>query len=66
MILCSECKVPSYEHINLDKKYTIITTKYLVNGGDGYKMIKDEILNKVNLSEYFVYILLFGIGINIL
>lgn len=54
MILCSECKLPSYEYINLDKKYTIITTKYLANGGDEYKMLKEEILNIENLSKYIL------------
>lgn len=51
MIRCSNCKEPAYEPINEDRQYTIITTKYLINGGDQYTMIKDGIINAVDLSE---------------
>ncbi|CAI6372865.1 unnamed protein product [Macrosiphum euphorbiae] len=41
-IRCSECKLPSYEPINPDKKYTLLMSKYVASGGDRYEMIKDE------------------------
>lgn len=50
-IRCSDCKEPSYEPINLDKHYTLIMSKYLMTGGDKYKMIKEGIINAVDLSE---------------
>lgn len=53
-IRCSDCKKPSYETIYLDKQYTIIITKYLMSGGDQYKMIKEGIINAVNLSERLI------------
>lgn len=52
MIQCSECKVPKYEPIDPTKHYTLITTKYLINGGDQYTMIKDGIINMVDFSKY--------------
>lgn len=54
MIQCSECKVPMYEPINPTKHYTLITTKYLTDGGDMYTMIKDGIINLVYLSKYMI------------
>lgn len=51
MIRCSDCKEPSYEPINQNRQYTIITTKYLMNGGDQYTMIKNGIINAVDLSK---------------
>lgn len=50
-IRCSDCKEPSYEPIDQNRQYTIITTKYLMNGGDQFTMIKNGIINAVDLSE---------------
>ncbi|KAL5239248.1 hypothetical protein ACI65C_006658 [Semiaphis heraclei] len=44
-IRCSECKLPSYEPIKLDKNYTLIMPKYVANGGDRYEMIKEELIS---------------------
>lgn len=38
------CRVPSYEPLEMDKVYKVILPSYLVNGGDGFQMIKDELL----------------------
>lgn len=54
MIQCSECKVPKYEPINPTQHYTLITTKYLINGGDQYTMIKDGIINQVEFGKYLL------------
>lgn len=54
MIQCSECKVPKYEPINPAKHYTLITVKYLINGGDEFTMIKDGIINVVDFGEYLL------------
>ncbi|XP_057320783.1 protein 5NUC-like [Microplitis mediator] len=40
-VLCSNCRTPIYEVIDPNKTYTILTTDYLLNGGDGYKMLKN-------------------------
>ncbi|XP_077870019.1 5'-nucleotidase-like [Saccoglossus kowalevskii] len=39
---CVECEnhVPVYEPLDLNKKYAVITTNYIANGGDGYDVIK--------------------------
>lgn len=41
-VLCTECRVPHYEPLNRDKVYRIVMPSYLVDGGDGFSMIKDE------------------------
>lgn len=43
-VLCTMCRVPSYEPLKMDKVYKVILPSYLVNGGDGFQMIKDELL----------------------
>jgi len=50
MMQCSECKIPSYEPINLDKQYKLIMSNYIANGGDQYEMIKEGIINAIDLN----------------
>ncbi|XP_053599192.1 protein 5NUC-like [Microplitis demolitor] len=40
-VLCSKCRTPIYEVIDPNKTYTILMTDYLLNGGDGYKMLRN-------------------------
>lgn len=51
---CSKCKIPSYEPINLNKQYKLIMSNYIANGGDQYKMIKEGLINVVDLSECLI------------
>nr|XP_033498069.1 snake venom 5'-nucleotidase-like [Epinephelus lanceolatus] len=41
---CTECRVPKYEPLDLEKLYTVAMPSYMVGGGDGFNMIKDELL----------------------
>lgn len=43
-VLCTKCRVPIYEPLEMDKVYKVVLPSYLVNGGDGFQMIKDELL----------------------
>lgn len=43
-VLCTQCRVPSYEPLKMDEVYKVILSNFLANGGDGYQMIKDEML----------------------
>ncbi|XP_054469252.1 snake venom 5'-nucleotidase-like [Anoplopoma fimbria] len=40
--LCTECRVPKYEPLDPEKKYTVVMPSYMAGGGDGYTMIKEE------------------------
>uniref|UniRef100_A0A8C4L6T1 5'-nucleotidase n=1 Tax=Equus asinus asinus TaxID=83772 RepID=A0A8C4L6T1_EQUAS len=43
-VLCTQCRVPHYEPLRMDKVYKLILPNFLANGGDGFQMIKDEVL----------------------
>ncbi|XP_027459238.2 5'-nucleotidase [Zalophus californianus] len=43
-VLCTQCQVPSYEPLQMDKTYKVVLPSFLANGGDGFQMIKDEAL----------------------
>lgn len=43
-VLCTQCRVPSYEPLRMDKVYRVILPSFLVGGGDGFRMIKDEVI----------------------
>ncbi|KAK3522692.1 hypothetical protein QTP86_029695 [Hemibagrus guttatus] len=41
-VLCTECRVPHYEPVDPKKVYRVVMPSYLVDGGDGFSMIKEE------------------------
>ncbi|KAF5885871.1 5'-nucleotidase-like isoform X1, partial [Clarias magur] len=43
-VLCTQCRVPRYEPLVREKVYKVVIPSYLVDGGDGYSMIKENIL----------------------
>lgn len=43
-LLCTKCRVPKYEPVVLDQVYKLVLPSYMVNGGDGFSMIKEEML----------------------
>ena len=40
LVRCSECEVPDYEPLVLDKMYKIVMHSFLAAGGDGFGVIK--------------------------
>nr|XP_022916269.1 5'-nucleotidase-like [Onthophagus taurus] len=61
LVRCAECEVPSYQLLNVSKIYDVVTTKYLVEGGDGYKMIpkkkitySTEIINSLQATMRYL------------
>lgn len=53
-ILCTQCRVPRYEPVEDETVYTVVLPSYMVTGGDGFSMIKNETL-KHNSGEGFGY-----------
>lgn len=51
-ILCTKCRVPLYEPVQDDLVYKVVLPSYLVTGGDGFSMVRDEKL-KHNSGEAF-------------
>lgn len=54
--LCTQCRVPKYEPVDPEKTYKVTTLSYLVGGGDGFSMIKDELL-KHNTGDMDISVL---------
>ncbi|KAL3272474.1 hypothetical protein HHI36_013954 [Cryptolaemus montrouzieri] len=44
-VRCSNCSIPTYNPLDLDAYYTILATDFILNGGDGFGMIKDNAMN---------------------
>ncbi|XP_059208569.1 snake venom 5'-nucleotidase-like [Centropristis striata] len=59
-MLCTECRVPKYEPLEPEKTYTVVMPSYIVGGGDGFTMIKDELLKHntgdMDISVFSKYI----------
>ncbi|XP_051942706.1 5'-nucleotidase [Hippocampus zosterae] len=55
-VLCTQCRVPKYEPLDLEKTYTVVMPSYLVSGGDGYSMFKEEML-KHNTGDMDILVL---------
>ncbi|XP_061699956.1 5'-nucleotidase [Syngnathoides biaculeatus] len=55
-VLCTRCRVPKYEPLDMEKTYTVVMPSYLVAGGDGYTMFKKEML-KHNTGDMDILVL---------
>ncbi|XP_018118910.1 snake venom 5'-nucleotidase isoform X2 [Xenopus laevis] len=43
-VVCTECRVPIYVPVEMDKIYKVVLPSYTAAGGDGFSMLKDESL----------------------
>ncbi|KAM7403152.1 hypothetical protein PAMA_003871 [Pampus argenteus] len=43
-VLCTKCRVPKYEPLDPEETYTVVMPSYIVDGGDGFTVIKNELL----------------------
>jgi 5'-nucleotidase len=50
LVRCDDCSVPDYTPLDPNKVYDVVTITYLTIGGDGFTMIRDNIL-KSDSSE---------------
>ena len=60
MVRCLECRIPTYSTLKYNHIYSILTSAFLLGGGDGYTMFTEEILSQERFSMYcslFVFIL---------
>ena len=47
----SDCLVPRYDRVDDHKNYTIISTNYLLDGGDGYSMVVEKGFKRKNFEQ---------------
>ncbi|XP_004605694.1 5'-nucleotidase [Sorex araneus] len=43
-VLCTQCRVPRYEPLREDGVYKVVLPSFLANGGDGFQMLRDDVL----------------------
>ncbi|XP_009563080.2 5'-nucleotidase [Cuculus canorus] len=41
-VLCTACRVPAYVPLQMDEIYNVTLPSYMLDGGDGYNMLKDK------------------------
>ena len=46
-VICDDCDDDVYELLDDDKTYNIVSSNYVISGGDGYTMIEDSMLAHV-------------------
>ncbi|XP_065367554.1 protein 5NUC-like [Calliphora vicina] len=51
-VRCSECKVPAYEPLQLDKSYNVIVQKFLIDGGDGHTFVENNNTQRLQKDDY--------------
>ncbi|XP_074644941.1 snake venom 5'-nucleotidase-like [Tubulanus polymorphus] len=60
-VRCSECLVPRYQPLELNRSYKVLLSDYMVKGGDGYSMIakkarKIHLLGDLDSDVFIEYI----------
>ncbi|XP_059173795.1 snake venom 5'-nucleotidase-like [Physella acuta] len=51
LVVCTECTIPKLEPLEVNKKYKLLTSSYIINGGDGYSMLPGKILNRIPIGD---------------
>ncbi|GJQ84628.1 hypothetical protein Trydic_g12658 [Trypoxylus dichotomus] len=49
---CGRCYVPSYAPVLPDSVYRVVSTEFLLNGGDGHTVLRDRTVNQTFEEEY--------------
>ena len=45
-VRCAACSIPKYSKLDPDAVYAILTSEYMINGGDGFTMISDNLISR--------------------
>lgn len=54
-VLCSNCTLPVYEELDLNRMYGIIIDSFLYSGGDGYTMFKVSHVESYTFNKFLAY-----------
>ena len=52
--LCTNCTVPKYEDLDVNKVYKIVTNSFMASGGDGFTVIRDNKMNHVTGTDWSI------------
>ena len=53
-VVCSNCSFPEFAPIEPDEYYMVVTNNYMIQGGDGYSMIKDDMRQHLPLGKQLI------------
>ena len=50
-VRCAACQIPEYQPLDNQARYFLLSSDFLIKGGDGYTMLKDEQLSRTSYGE---------------
>ena len=62
-IRCLRCHVPAYSPVELEEVYNVLLGDWLIKAGDGYDVIKNNIIEHIKLSKFTARIYMYVTGI---
>ncbi|XP_012940670.1 snake venom 5'-nucleotidase [Aplysia californica] len=51
LTMCSKCLTPKLETLKLDRNYSILIPDFIKNGGDGYSMIRSNVISELLIGD---------------
>ncbi|XP_059178710.1 5'-nucleotidase-like [Physella acuta] len=51
LVTCTQCDIPRLENVQVDKHYKILAITFMVKGGDGYDVLKSNIIKRIPLGD---------------
>ncbi|XP_052809054.1 snake venom 5'-nucleotidase-like [Mya arenaria] len=50
-VLCLNCTIPEYSALDNDLIYNVLMVDFTINGGDGYSMISDNLIEHIQINS---------------
>ena len=55
-VRCLECLAPAYSPLDNNHIYSILVSTFILGGGDGYTMLRDETLTRERFSKCMIVV----------
>ena len=49
---CTDCLIPSFKPLEDEKVYSVIALNFVIKGGDGYSVIRDNKIKHIEFSKF--------------
>ena len=50
-VKCAVCQIPEFQPLDDQASYSILSSSFLIKGGDGYSMLRDERLSRTTYGK---------------
>jgi len=50
LVRCPDCQIPKFQEIEENREYCVMMSEFTAEGGDGFKMFKDERINMTSVG----------------